>query len=192
MTPLEKLHQIHYLPPYKDDNIGSSILAVATEDGRIVFYSTTPILKENGSTTETNSAFPSCLALAEVYGSAERTGSRIKDFQILKIPTGTESPDSMLVVAGSSDGSIQVWSLDRQNLSTHRPGAAKSSNQNLTELNSINGKHRRDTDHDMPHIGKLLGRYETGNRITCLKAFLMDHASQLPAAAASLPMNGTK
>jgi protein MAK11 len=117
-SPPTKLHQMRMLQ--LDDD---ATLAVSTEDGRVLFYSI-------DATSEPESALklPSCSCTAEIGGKS--VGSRIKDFEILKVP-------ELLVVAAGSDGVIRLFSQG----------------------------------------GELLGKLDTGNRITCVGAFIMDGTS---------------
>lgn len=65
------------------------------------------------------------------------------------------------MVTGSSDGAVRIWLLTRKEL------AAK-------KQDSDSEKQKKEQDTANPQqVGKLVGTYETGNRITCLKAFVM-------------------
>jgi protein MAK11 len=63
------------------------------------------------------------------------------------------SSTSFLLVTGSSDGTVRFWALDVAELKAEDAGMA----QGFTAL----------------QVGRLLGLYTTGTRITCLKAFPM-------------------
>jgi len=72
----------------------------------------------------------------------------------------------MFVIAGSSDGIVRVWTLSQEEL--YSPDGPQQ--QNLSSKAPEDGI---PLVNDVLQAGKLLGQYETGNRITCLKAFVM-------------------
>lgn len=164
-SPMTKIHQLRYFEFLTKGEPTTELLAVSTEDGRIVFFST----KNEEADANTESASKPYLstpgAVGQLGGKADATTGRIKDFEILKF-TATGVPDErVLIVAGSSDGSIRLWTLDDAQLKTERQPSI-----GVLSANGVDGKS------DVPQtrqVGKLIGTYETGNRITCLKAFLM-------------------
>ena len=139
-----------------------SILATSTEDGRVLFYSTrladasledtqingkpspTPHAKTDGA------ALPKALLLGTIRVPDE---GRVKDFELLSIPdfssqtasASTAMQSEMLVIVATSAGVISIFHLSIGDLSRKQPG----------------------------DVGRLLGTYQTGERITCLKAFVM-------------------
>ncbi|KAF1845680.1 60S ribosome biogenesis protein Mak11 [Cucurbitaria berberidis CBS 394.84] len=144
--PRTKIHQMHYLP---SESLPATLL-VSTEDGRILLYDT-----NSTSTTESPEAetakddIPSSRLVAQIGGPAAGITSRVKDFEIL-----TLSESNFIVVAGSSDGTVRFWALNTEEL---KAGTDASKAKGFTAL----------------QVGKLLGSYSTGTRITCLKAFAM-------------------
>ena len=158
-TPLTKIHQMKYVQvPSKAKP--TTLLAVSTEDGRIAFYSTTPAETDQ---TESNT-IPSATCVAQLGGKSAEITTRIKDFEILP-----SSPETFVVVTASSDGAIRVWVIKTTDLVCAKGDSSK------------NGK-----DTSIPiQTGKLIGTYETGNRVTCLKAFVM-----LPPAEGEEDMDG--
>ncbi|PQE03235.1 hypothetical protein CJF30_00005737 [Rutstroemia sp. NJR-2017a BBW] len=140
-TPRTKIHQLAYIQVGEEED--AQVLAVSTEDGRILFYST------KSSDVETTTAaegkpqpIPSAKPLAQLGGKEASISGRIKDFSVLNIG------EDLLIVAGSSDGAVRLWKLSaKKDLS----GGGEKVKQ----------------------VGTLIGTYETGNRITCLKAFVM-------------------
>lgn len=177
-SPMAKIHQLRYIElPTKSEPI-MEFLAVSTEDGRIVFFSTKN--EDANETTEAGSKphLPTPGAVGQLGGKSDGMSGRIKDFEILKFTTSGVPNERLLIVAGSSDGSIRLWTLDEARLRTaHEPEIG---------LLSSNGN---DANSDVPQtrqVGKLLGTYETGNRITCLKAFLMTSPHVERKAATSL------
>lgn len=155
-----KIHQLSYVQVGQEEDI--QVLAVSTEDGRILFYSTRPddlvaqpAEKEKGK----DSVLPAAKLIAVIDGNGakkdegkgktakpEEKPIRIKDFAVLSVGEGAAK--SIIIVAARSDGTLEVFKLSASELLP----------QNVT---------------DVKPVGKLLGTYKTGNRITCLKAFVM-------------------
>lgn len=151
-SPRSKLHQIKYinLDPSSDD--GDELLAASTEDGRIIFYSTKKLRKAED---DEESSIPYAEAVAQLGGKQSGLPGRVKDFEILSLRDELKTnKNDFLVVTGSSDGTVRVWLLGGKDL------------KETTDSKSGNGSNTR-------QVGKLLNTYETGNRITCLKAFVM-------------------
>jgi protein MAK11 len=153
-APLTKLHQISFirLPDESEEGSdGKELLAVSTEDGRIVFCDTqvpSTSAEPNGTSTTTSAeTISDAKVLGHLGGKSAGVPSRIKDFQILPISLPNQSATA-LVITACSDGAIKVWLLRYSDL--EQQGEEKDG-----------------------QVGKLLGTYETGNRITCLKAFVM-------------------
>lgn len=145
-TTRTKVHQFFYVPI--DNASGESLLAVATEEGQIMFFSTktedlsTPAEVSNGRGSKPG--LPAAKLVGHVGGKDGGVSGRIKDFAALK----SEVDASVLyLAAGSSDGKVRVWTLDVKELGGQTPAAKP--------------------------LGKLLGTYETQNRITCMAAFVM-------------------
>lgn len=162
---MTKIHQLQYIELLTKSEPTTELLAVSTEDGRIVFFSTKNVHVTETTEARSKSYLPTPGAVGQLGGEADGMTGRIKDFEILKFTTAGEPNERLLIVAGSSDGSIRLWILDGAQLRIeHGPSHGALSSNGL------------DAKTDMPQtrqVGKLLGTYETGNRITCLKAFLM-------------------
>lgn len=143
-----KIHQMSYVP--LDDEQKLSVLAVATEDGRVMFFSTQ---EEHLTTTESSKDKEATLASAKLVGYVggrdAGVSSRIKDIVTVKSEVDA---DALYVVGGSSDGKIRVWKLSVAELQ-----------KGCTAMNG--GKETQ--------LGKLMGMNETQNRITCMAAYLM-------------------
>jgi protein MAK11 len=151
-TPRTKIHQMHYLPT-KD----ATVLALSTEDGRIIFYDTSVISDTKPQTSngkEEAVAMP-CALIAQLGGPAVGILGRVKDFEIIPIPNA-----GYLIIAGSSDGSVRLWFLS-------------SSEIKAQPAKSENGAEKAESGFSAKQVGKLIGSYSTGARITCLKAFVM-------------------
>lgn len=163
-----KIHQMGYVQVEEEDDI--QVLAVSTEDGRVLFYSTRPAdLSTTPAAEGKEPGLPSAKLIAQIGGKAVtaksivpttnkagETGSktveaplnvRVKDFKCLSIGEGASKSTYFVVVTVCSDGSVRLWKLPRTDLLPH------------------NG--------EVKQVGKLLGTCETGNRITCLEAFVM-------------------
>ncbi|RMZ89232.1 hypothetical protein DV736_g3535, partial [Chaetothyriales sp. CBS 134916] len=82
--------------------------------------------------------------LGQLGGKEAGEKGRIKDFEILTWP---EDRTHATAITAGSDGAVKIWRLPFENL-------AKANKQGS-------------------QVGKLLATYETGNRITCLRAFVM-------------------
>lgn len=137
-------------------------LAVSTEDGRILFYSTVVDTASMNTEAGPKSHLPTLEAIGQVGGLRDGLTGRIKDFEILKLTSTDELNQKLLVIGGCSDGSLRLWILDCTQFSTkHVP-----LDGNLGADSNVSGS-------QTPQVGRLLGTYETGNRITCLKAFQM-------------------
>lgn len=162
-----KIHQLLYVNLPKEKYQTLEILAVSTEDGRILLYSTRSIAGEKPN-SETRSDIPTLQAFGEIGGVNESLVGRIKDFEIINAVLPGNPDRSLIVIAGSSDGAIRVWSVEIDQLMTSLQ--AFEGNIDLHERETVaNGTSMRLTH----QLGQLLGTYKTGNRITCLKAFLM-------------------
>jgi len=120
------------------------ILALSAEDGRILFYSTRPTDLATPTAVEgKDTPLPSAKLIAQLGGKEAGLTGRIKDFTTLRV----EGSDDFFIVAGSSDGALRLWKLS------------------TTDIAHAKEKPKQ--------VRTLLGTYETNNRITCLKAFVM-------------------
>ncbi|KAF2237711.1 WD40 repeat-like protein [Viridothelium virens] len=191
-SPRTKVGRLRYLPL---ENKHRKVLALSTEDGRVLFYDTTAaaILKDNaaqpqdgkdsGTDVEKTATF-----LGQLGGRTVGVSGRIKDFKVLVTPDATTHPQNkrLLIITASSDGAVRVWSASHQELEV--AGAELENGEKEVEKTLENGaisaKVNGNTTSER-QIGKLLGTYETGHRITCLEAFIM-------SAPASVPEDSTR
>jgi protein MAK11 len=145
-----KIHQLGYVQV--DERKDIRVLAISTEDGRMLFYSTRPedlttLPAEKGK----DSLLPSAKLVAIIDskdGDEAKTDERVprmKDFTALTVGEGSEK--ALFIIAGRSDGAVKLFRLPASDLTAKGDKARE--------------------------VGKLLGTYETGNRITCVKAFVM-------------------
>lgn len=169
--PLTKIHQVHYMTLSGTDGGTKDLLAVSTEDGRILFYDTTDVVETQITKPASKLETPISDPICQLGGAADEITGRVKDFEILK-PLGSED---FIIVTGSSDGAVRLWTVDESEIvdeasksrevndevSISADGGDSKANGNTTKLPTTR------------QIGLLLGTYEAGNRITCLKAFVM-------------------
>lgn len=138
-----KLHQLYYILP--TDDADRSILTASTEDGRVLFFSTaTEDLNPMPALEGKEPGLPSARLIAQLGGKDAGVSGRFKDFKIVNT-----DDNKMVIITASSDGFIRLWALDGADLLASR-------------------KQER-----VEQIGKLVGTNDTGNRITCLEAFVM-------------------
>jgi protein MAK11 len=149
-TPRTKIHQMHYLPSESHP----SLLLVSTEDGRVMIYDTsaTSATSEDAKTPHSKDEVPSSRLVAQIGGPGAGISGRVKDFAVL--PLSATDSSAFLIITGSSDGTVRTWSLGAEELS----GRAE-----VEQGKGFTAK----------QVGKLVGTYTTGTRITCLKAFTM-------------------
>lgn len=150
------------------------ILAVSTEDGRILFYSTDHTSSAKPNEPSDRPQIPICEPLGQMAGAQAGLTGRIKDFQILQ----SSGFEYCLIVTGSSDGAIRVWKVDNAELievEAELNGASKG----LPHGNARNSEENNSELSTSKQVGQLLGTYEAGNRITCLAAFVMSKPTSL-------------
>ncbi|GAB1217678.1 hypothetical protein ATERTT37_006919 [Aspergillus terreus] len=153
-SPRSKLHQLRYvtLDPSAEDS--DELLAVSTEDARVIFYSTKKVHKPED---EEDSPIPYAEAVAQIGGRACGVPGRVKDFEIMSLQDERkEFKNDFLVTTGSSEGVVRVWHLRGEELTGTKESKTQDEKASSTR-----------------QVGKLLGAYETAYRITCLKAFVM-------------------
>ncbi|KAH8674026.1 WD40-repeat-containing domain protein [Xylariales sp. PMI_506] len=143
-----KIHELAYLTTEEE---GGAVLAVSTEDGLIMFFSTTSedLTEPDGSAGDKKAAQLSQSKLvAQLGGKEAGVDGRIKDFSVLRPSPQSEE---LYFACGSSDGKVRVFKTS------------------TVELN----KAKKAKDSKDKQVGKLLGTWNTQNRITCLEAFVM-------------------
>ncbi|KAJ5963643.1 uncharacterized protein N7479_003519 [Penicillium vulpinum] len=145
--PRSKLHQMKYVSLPLKGNEKEDFLAVSTEDGRVIFYSTKELKKAED---DTECSIPHATAVAQLGGKQAGFPGRIKDFDILTLEDqAKEFRNDFLVVTANSDGVVRVWKVAGKEV--------------------VAAKQEKDTT----QFGKLLATNETGNRITCMASFVM-------------------
>lgn len=154
-----KLHRMRFMPKRKGAE--QDILAISTEDGRVLFYnlSTPP---EESNTTE----LPRIPCLAQLGGPAVGITNRVKDFEVLEVPSDYRNATSSLILATAhSDGNMRLWTLPSADFDPQQTEAVDTSEKNVPQTKQV---------------GRLIGSLETGNRITCLGAFVMSAVAMAP------------
>ena len=160
---------MHYVTLSEDDKAINDVLAVSTEDGRILFYSTTRFSPSESTEPGSKPNIPLCTSIGQLGGAAESVTSRIKDFEILR-PPGSQN---LIAVTGSSDGAIRLWILDDAEITDGSLVLAGSMDNDIHDSEHAGAAPPSNDGAMTTQVGSLLGTYEAGNRITCLRAFMM-------------------
>jgi protein MAK11 len=167
-TPRTKIHEIRYVP-----DVESDILSISTEDGRILFFGDSdpqiPAASTNGhvpngkTSSSKEPSLPNCKLIGQLGGATLGISSRIKDYIFLSPQSNSDNDDSkpLLLVTAGSDGSIRIWALEKEELIVNEQDLDKEKKE-------------------IRQLGRLLGTYETANRITCLQAFVMTGDAEAP------------
>jgi len=144
-----------YVPRSADNDQADDLLAVSTEDGRIIFYSTTELRQME---EDEESKIPLATPVAQLGGKQASYPGRIKDFAVLSLEDqAKEIRDGFLVVTGNSEGTVRIWKIDAKDLAVTKKSKGSSKVKDTTTR----------------QVGNLVSTYETGNRITCLASFIM-------------------
>ncbi|TDZ49913.1 Protein MAK11 [Colletotrichum trifolii] len=138
-----KIHEVQYVTLDGETEDNLNILLVSTEDGRVLFFSTAT--SDLKQPDSEDKTLSTAKLVAQVGGKEEGVSGRIKTAAIMQ--SKELDPSALYVVGGSSDGKIRMWRIPKDELAA-RDGSTKQA-------------------------GKLLGTYDTQNRITCLAAFVM-------------------
>lgn len=146
-SPPTKIHQMRIVPAGE----GHSILAVSTEDGRIIFYD----LKTTVEGKREDEEVPQCAALGQLGGNQAGFSGRVKDFEVLQHKAGAP----LTFVTGSSDGAVRLWRC------------------NVSEI--LGDASTEEAKRAVRQVGTSIGTHETGHRITCLVAFVMDGPAEV-------------
>ncbi|KAJ5673809.1 hypothetical protein N7462_009248 [Penicillium macrosclerotiorum] len=157
-SPRSKVHQMKYVSlPSDGEEQKDDLLAISTEDGRVIFYSTTALQDpEEGD----ESTIPHATQVAQVGGKQAGFPGRIKDFEVLSLEEqGNEFRNDFVLLTANSDGVVRFWKVNGQDLALEKQDKAK--------------KGSKESKDSTRQTGNLLTTYETGNRITCLAAFIM-------------------
>lgn len=149
------------------------VLAISTEDGRVLFYSTDPSstdLHENAGDSEVEPLEP----FAHFGGASDGLTGRIKDFEILRLPKST----SFLFITCCSDGAIRLWLVEQSEITPNDKDADDAIVPHTNGASKIALNEAAQDERSPRPVGRLIGLYESKHRITCLAAFLMSEASE--------------
>lgn len=108
-------------------------------------------------------------------GKEYGVNGRIKDFHIISPISGFELGTKIIVTAGS-DGAVMIWKITSEEIQIRKKllnGKIKGTASNDPTLEEITNH-----DLDIPRVGILLAKYDTGNRITCMKSFELHGSSE--------------
>lgn len=155
-SPRSKVHQLRYVALDPSSEESDELLAVSTEDGRIIFYSTKQVHQaEEGD----DSPIPYAEAVAQIGGRAAGYSGRVKDFDVMSLKDeGAAVKNDFLITTGNSEGVVRVWYVRGEELAGKKKTKKAEAEQKPSAI---------------PTVGKLLGAYNTDYRITCMKAFVM-------------------
>ncbi|EEH47998.1 uncharacterized protein PADG_04082 [Paracoccidioides brasiliensis Pb18] len=171
-SPRTKLHQMKYIDVGMSGASKRQLLALSTEDGRILFYSTKASdPTQTKSTDNSKPAIPAAQLIAQLGGRDHGRSGRIKDFESLPV-TAQGWNSAFLVVTSGSDGAVKIWMLTEGEFHSSGAESAKTERNLKSSSKGQNGASPSATS-AVAQVGKLLGMYESGNRITCMKAFIM-------------------
>ncbi|KAK2785941.1 hypothetical protein FQN52_008208 [Onygenales sp. PD_12] len=159
-SPLTKLHQMKYVNVGTPDN-KLELLALSTEDGRILFYSTNP----STFIESADGPAPTGQLVAQLGGKNHGQPVRIKDFEFLPI-TAPGWGSTFSIVTADTEGAVKLWMLTGSEL----PSLEKLVNKEKSNNKAKNGASPITA---VSQVGKLLGTYDTDTRITCMRAFVM-------------------
>ena len=166
--PRTKIHQIRYFT-IRNSSVENAqeLLALSTDDGRLLFYSTRSLQFTLHTTSPLTVSVPLCEPIAQLGGLSQSTVGRVKDFEMISLPNCQVS----LIVTGSSDGAVRLWLIDEGELWKLATSTSKASE-------SFHGTMSQTTcfTEEVPgtlQVGRLVDTYETGHRVTCLKALVM-------------------
>lgn len=143
-----KVHHFEYIE--LEGIEGGSLLAVSTDDGRIMLFSTAE--SKIQAPEEDKDGHKPKLGLAKFVGfvgdKTNGASGRIKAFVALH---SQAQPGTLYLVGGCSDGKSKIWTL--------------TTGEIVKGLSSEKAPEKP--------LGKLVGSYETQSRITCMAAFAM-------------------
>jgi protein MAK11 len=154
-----KVHMLRYLSLPRSVLGMEEVLAVSTEDGRVLFYNT----RVEGETEEAQ-------LLGAVGGRSLGMPTRVKDF-VTVVPANQER---VFLVTACSDGVVRVWDLCGSGNVEIEVAEAE------TEAKKVKVDPAKDNDTAAAErqVGRLVGVYETGRRITCLAGMLMREGAE--------------
>lgn len=103
-----KIHDVCYIPI--EGETKRSVLAVSTEDGRVVFFSTQT---SDFNEVEKDKKFPTAKLVGQVGGRDDGISGRIKSIVVVQ---SEQDPAGVYVAGGSSDGKLRLWRIGKKEL----------------------------------------------------------------------------
>lgn len=173
-TPISKIHQIRYMtlpatiihPTDRAADGSKEVLAISTEDGRVLFYLTTsPKSEEEEEETETPTAIDTPHLIGILGGKSLGMPTRVKDFSTIFVG------GKQFVVTAGSDGVVRVWGLD---------GSKDAKAKQGREMKKVRIEEEKAEERQ---VGALVGIYETERRITCLGVMEMEAGEEKEESA---------
>ena len=188
--PQSKIHQMQYV------SLASNFyaLAISTDDGRVLFYSTTPPAKEiptdgeNADNTESNIDNPT--VIGQLGGREMGMIGRVKDFATLEADVVMEEnaapKKALFIITSGSDGTIRIWNIHLDQIpflqklqeeaddNDDIPRKKAKTTEEDSAVTTEDATASTETKVTIPQIGNLVGIYETGRRITCLSGMVME------------------
>lgn len=168
-TPSSKIHQIRYMtlpttitrPTGSAAEASEEVLAISTEDGRVLFYLTDPpTTPEDKEATETPVDIDTPHLIGILGGKSLGMPTRVKDF------TEVFAGGKQFIITAGSDGVVRVWDLDASKDAADKQGR---------EMKKVRiEKEEKEVAVEERQVGALVGIYETERRITCLGAMDME------------------
>ncbi|KAL0635697.1 Protein mak11 [Maublancomyces gigas] len=169
-TPNSKIHQIRYMtlpmtlthPTDRTAEGSKEVLAISTEDGRVLFYLTTSPTpsKETEEETKTPADIDTPHLIGILGGKSLGMPTRVKDFSTIFVG------GKQFIITAGSDGAVRVWDLDGS-----KDAAAKQGR----EMKKVRiEKDEKEEKAGERQVGALVGIYETERRITCLGVMEME------------------
>jgi protein MAK11 len=154
-SPLTKIHHMTYVDVDPSEEGKHELLAVSTESGQVLFYDT----KNGLSSDDTSSTIPMAPLRYRLGGKEAGQTTRLKEFEFLHSKSSGTKMQPFILVTCSSDGAVKLWHLTQDELKVSETEQAAP------------------TESSPRQVGTMLGTYETGERITCLRAFVMAEAA---------------
>lgn len=172
-TPASKIHQIRYMtlpatithPTNRAADGSKEVLAISTEDGRVLFYLTTSPKSEEEEETETPTVIDTPHLIGILGGKPLGMPTRVKDFSTIFVG------GKQFVVTAGSDGVVRVWDLD---------GSKDAKAKQGREMKKVRIEEEKAEERQ---VGALVGIYETERRITCLGVMEMEVGEEKEEAA---------
>jgi protein MAK11 len=129
------------------------VLAVSTEDGRVLFYAATAQEVDNP------------VLLGTLGGRSLGMPGRVKDFSV------ASQGGKLFVVTAGSDGVVRVFDLCGEGSGIE----IGEDEMEVTKKTKVEEKKKEEGDRQ---VGRLVGVYETARRITCMATMIMEEGAE--------------